>query len=1023
MKKFGLIFALLAITISANAELPRFMSEPSLSPDAKTIYFSYGGDIYKVSKDGGQAVAVVAMKGSESHPVVSPDGRFLAFSSDVAGDRNVYMVPVEGGDIKQLTYSDATDTPVSWSPDSKSIFFESNRYNSITTYRVAVIGGTPAPLFKNYFNTVVNLVQNPVNGEYLFNESTESYAFTTRKGYVGDHNPNIKSWDAKRGEYKELTSFEGKDIWPMVDRMGNIYYVSSQVNGFDNLMKYDKGRHVALTKNRESLQYPSISFDGSAIVFIKDYRIWYYDVKKGSARELPIEINRQSFENRIQDKIGRPWSISISPDGKKIAYVSRGLLFVCDSQGKFSREIPTNQQERLEEILWVDDSTLIYTRTNGGYLNLYKMSMKDIGVEIPVYTAQESSRGLTISNNRKKVCFLSGSGNIKLYDILKGEVSNITKAEFWSFQSYPLSFSNDDRYLLFSAVNMFERDVFVYDFETKTTVNLTNSANVEDSPVLSKDGKYLFITSNRYSASFPRGASQSLYKVTLDDYADPSPNKQFDALFISKKEKADSSISFNPINIQRRYTPVVRGGRQWNPYVYNTAQGSYLFFVSDHEGSAALYVQEQKEWGMQPPKKVSGLSDASAYYTNGKVLIVMDRRGVYKVDPMRATATKMEIENSFSKSVQDEFKQMFYEVWALLDQNFYDTKFHGVDWRSVRDKYAAYLPDVRFRSDLRRLITDMMGELNSSHLGFSTFGKDEAVPYREITSNTGIIFRDGEPFAVEAIIPGSPASKRGVDIEPGDQLIKVNDTKLSKGQNIYSYFTSPVKVSEFRLTLKRGEKIIERVVGTISTGDMRNLLYTQWEDERRAITEKLGAGKFAYIHMRDMGNESLASFIIDMNTYAVHKEGLILDLRFNNGGNVHKEVIDILNQRGHFRWSYRDKPKATHPNVTPSDKPIIVLVNERSLSDAEVTSNGIKSLSLAKIIGTETYRWIIFTSGAMLVDGSFCRLPSWGCYTMDGKNLEKTGVSPDIYIKNTFKDRLESKDPQLERAIKELLSL
>ena len=142
---------------------------------------------------------------------------------------------------------------------------------------------------------------------------------------------------------------------------------------------------------------------------------------------------------------------------------------------------------------------------------------------------------------------------------------------------------------------------------------------------------------------------------------------------------------------------------------------------------------------------------------------------------------------------------------------------------------------------------------------------------------------------------------------------------------------------------------------------------------------------------------------------------------FYIGGNVHKEVLDFLGQKAHFTWSYRDFPHDTHPNITPGDKPIVVLVNERSLSDAEVTSNGIKALGIAKIIGTETYRWIIFTSSVGFIDGSSIRMPAWGCYSLDGKDLEFTGVKPDIYVKNTFKDRLDGKDPQLERAIREVL--
>ena len=170
-----------------------------------------------------------------------------------------------------------------------------------------------------------------------------------------------------------------------------------------------------------------------------------------------------------------------------------------------------------------------------------------------------------------------------------------------------------------------------------------------------------------------------------------------------------------------------------------------------------------------------------------------------------------------------------------------------------------------------------------------------------------------------------------------------------------------------------------------------------------------------------MVDNELNEFLKDMHTRIIGKEAIILDLRYNNGGNVHKEVLDFLAQKAHFHWGYRDFKKNAHPNVTPGDMPVIALVNERSLSDAEVTSNGIQTLGLATIVGTETYRWIIFTTGTRMVDGSLVRLPAWGCNSLDGKDLEATGVKPDIYVKNTFEDRLKGRDPQLERAVEEAL--
>ena len=324
------LIAALVLCSGAAAENVTFASKPALTPDGSQIYFSYSGDIYKVATNGGLALKVISMGGNESNPKISPDGKLLAFSSNEQGNNNVYVVPVAGGQITQLTFHDASDIPASWSPDSKGIYFESNRYNTKSTYYVAIDGATPVRLFPHYFNTVANLVKNPVTGEYYFNQSSESFAFATRKGYRGDHNPDIKSWNEKTKEYKELTDFRGRDIWPMVDKDGNLYYVSEEGNGEANIVRHVDKKD--LTSFTESVQYPAISYGGSKIVFIKGYRINVLDLKNGESFEPKIELADNRILNDISVPLGRPQSFSISPDGKKLVFAFRGLLFVSDSK-------------------------------------------------------------------------------------------------------------------------------------------------------------------------------------------------------------------------------------------------------------------------------------------------------------------------------------------------------------------------------------------------------------------------------------------------------------------------------------------------------------------------------------------------------------------------------------------------------------------------------------------------------------------------------------------------------------------
>lgn len=1020
MSRISLLLATIMLSSWSFAQNLHFASKPSLSPSGDVIYFSHGGDIYKVPTTGGLALRVISMGGNEANPKVSPDGKYLAFSSNIQGNNNVYVVPVAGGDVVQLTFHDASDVPASWSRCSKYLYFESNRFNTMSTYKVALAGGTPVRLFPHYFNTVANLVQNPVTQEFYFNESTESYRFATRKGYRGDHNPNIKSWDPLKKEYKELTSFRGRDIWPMTDKNGELYYVSEEKNGEANIVRYSDGKY--LTQFEESVQYPSISFDGSKIVFVKGYKIFVLDTKSGEYTMPKIEMAFGPEQWTTSVPLSRPGALAVSPDGKKLAFSFRGLLFVADAKGNFIKIIDTPHTERVDEVIWSSDNkTIIYTRTHKGYTGIFSQRADLPTQERPFYTPQSMVKSLSASPKIDRVAFIDGGKKVMLLDPAQGTVKEIATHEFWSFQNYGISFSSNGAYLAYTAVNLFERDVFLYELSTGKRINLTNSANFENDPQFSPDGKYLYLLANRTTASFPRGASAQLYRVALHRVMPLFESDEYNKLFTPEKTSADSTVLVEVANIQRRYEPVVRRGEQNMPYIFSAAGKSFLFYNSNHEGDWALYVQEIKDWEMKPAVKMKGMGSAFTFARGGKELFAMDRDGVYKVDAASANAVKVELKYNFQKSIKDEFEQMFYEVWSTLEQNFYDHNFHGKDWKAKREYYSQFLPFVRSRDDLRVLINDMLNELNSSHMGFSTFGREEESSVRYVTFAPGLIFEEDNPYKLNRVVDGSKASFVNNPLKPGDVLVSVNRKRIDKEKNREIYFSSAVAPKEMELGFSREGKEFTVRLPFGSTSDLRSLLYTEWEDANRNFTERESGGKIAYLHMRDMSSESLDKFLIDMNTYGVHKEALILDLRFNNGGNVHKEVIDYLNQKSHFTWSHRDNPQVSHPNVTPLDKPIIVLVNERSLSDAEVTSNGIKALSIAKIVGTETYRWIIFTSGARLVDGSTVRLPAWGCYTLDGKNLEFEGVAPDIYVKNTLLDRVNNRDPQLERAIKELL--
>ena len=1041
MKRFILsLLTLSALSLAASAENIRFASRPSLSPDGQKIYFSYDGDIYSVPVTGGQATAVITMAGVQDSPLVSPDGKWLAFSSDIQGNQDVYVVPVGGGQAVQLTFHEAADVPVSWSPKSDWIYFESTRSGARkTTYKVAVGGGTPQLMFDGYFNTVVNMVENPKTGEFLFNESMESISFPTRKRYVGDHNPNIKCWNPKSKTYTELTDYIGKDQWPMVDRNGVIYYISDELNKESNIVKYVKGaKPQQLTSFDKSVQYPSIAFGGSAIVFLKDYQIHVLDPATGKVSVPEIQVASGSVEVRRSFAEQRPSDADVSPDGKKFALVIRGGLYISDPKVKYIQRLSTPADERVGEVVWGDDSkTIYYTRTEKGWTNIYKIAADGSAAETPVFVSENNTKNLEMSPKRDKLAFIDGSRAVMILDTKTGTASKVAEAEFWSFQGYSMSFSFDDSYLAFEAMRMFEPDIFLYNLKDGSLRNFTNSAAGEQSPVFSPDGKYMFFLANLTTASFPRGARNTLYKLPLRKYDTPFKSDTVDNLFKDKKDepgkgqpkkdhakkdqpKKDTTVVIDFKDIHDRLIAVVPDGNQGRPYVYSSKDKDYLLYSSMGSGAPGVFCLEISDPEAKP-KQIKDLPGGS-FFSCKDALYCLGQGNIYKVEVGPGTASKTEVKKDVEVVLDDEFRQMFYETWAVLEQNYYDVNFHGADWPAVRDYYASLLPYVRTRSNLRTLLTDLLGELNSSHLGFSSSGAEEKMETRVRTYGTGIIFENTSPYTVAGILADSPADKWGIDIKKGDELVAVDGENVVKGVNREKYFSGAVAKDEMKLRFRRSGKEFDVKVHTTSASTLKTLAYKEWEDQRADMVTKKTGGKVGYIHMRAMGDGDLNSFLKKMQTEVFDKDGLILDLRYNNGGNVHKEVIDFLRGQAHFEWAYRDFPRTTHPNVAPAGMPIVVLVNEHSLSDAEVTSNGIKTLGIAKLVGTETYRWIIFTSSVRLLDGSTCRMPAWGCYSViDGQDLENTGVKPDIYVKNTFKDRLEGKDPQLDAAIAEIL--
>lgn len=1059
MKKLYAIFLLLSTVpcwLYAQQQSSYFTAYPTLTPDAKTVIFSYEGDLWKADLNSTAAVRLTAMQGNEINPRVSPDGQWVAFSSNQFGNSDVYVMPLAGGEIKQLTYHESSDEVDSWSWDSKTIYFTSSRYNSFAAYIVPRTGGTPVRVFDNYFNTIHGIVPHPQTGELFFGNTWESYRFPQRKHYKGDYNPDIQSYNPKTKAYKQYTNWIGKDYGATVDSKGNIYFISDEANGEYNLYTFVNGKKTALTQFTTSIKRPFVSADGRKVVFEKDYQLHVYDVDTKQTQKLSFGLARNNVLPKEQefDVAGKLEAADLSPDGKKLAMVSRGELFVSDAEGKFIRKVERNSGERVTEAKWLaDNRSLIYSQTLGGYVNWYTIAADGTGKPKQLTNDKRSNRLLSMNKAHTLGVYLSGRDEVRTIDLKSFTSKTIANDEIWGFQNSQPYFSPNGEYIAYTAHRNFEQDIFVYDVQGGKTINLTNTGVTESEPYWSPDGKYLYLTSSRTQPEYPYGSKDAhIYRMPLQKFDEAfrldkfrdlfKEDKKPDAPALTEKNKSEKTDDKKPLSKQpvpkapavmvintddimkrlERISPEF--GQQNSPYVIQKGDKTLVYFLSNQsEGKPAVYRTTLENFEVNKTEKLTG-GDFFGYdilNAGDKYYMLSNTGNLYKLNIDQNKIDKVELNFRFTRNLESEFKQMFDEAWAGLEENYYDGKFHGADWVKIHDVYAAYLPYLNNRADLRLLLEDMLGELNSSHMGFNSSGTEERTTLRYRTMETGIVFDDNDPYRVTRVLNLSNADRNGINLKAGDRLKAVNGVTVDEKVDRNYYFTKPSLDEEMELTFERQGTAVTVKIHPEAATRFKTNLYDEWIDNNRKEVTQKSKNRIAYVHMKDMSTGALESFLEDMVNDAYKKDALILDLRYNTGGNVHDDVLKFLAQRPYLQWQYRGGERTPQPNFAPAAKPLILLVNEQTLSDGEMTAQGFKALGLGKIIGTETYRWIIFTSAKGLVDGSSYRIPAWGCFTLDGKDIEKEGVKPDIYIKTSFTDRVNNQDPQLDKAIEEIM--
>jgi Tol biopolymer transport system component/C-terminal processing protease CtpA/Prc len=1037
------------------APLPSF-AEPAISPDRSEIAVVSGGDIWTVPASGGEARLLVSHESNESRPLYSPDGKRLAFVSDRTGGGDIYVLTLGSGAVAQLTFDDGLDRLDGWSHDGRWVYFSTSGRDISgmnDLFRVRADGGTPMAVSADPYTSEFFAAPSPDGQRVAFAARGNSAGQWWRKGH--SHLDESELWllhDGPAPKYERITERGAKQGWPMWTADGkSLFFVSDRQAGSpkrdsprpaeagaQNIWSVTPGgqpRQVTrFTSGR--VIWPTISYDGRAIVFERDFEVWKLETATGQAAKVPIARRGAAATGAPQHvTMTNGFSdLAISPDGRKAAFVARGEIWAASARDGGDAVRVTRTIAREGQIAWTPDSKrIVYAseRDAAPHIFLYDFTTN---AETQLTNAAVGDYAPRVSPDGKSVAFVRDGKELRILD-LASKQDRVVATGHLPRAPRALAWSPDNRWVAYLGLSARSfRNVFAVpaaggDARAVSSLPNGNANNLSWSP----DGTFvLFNTSQRTEES-------QTVRVDLILRTPRFREDRFRDLFRDEKEKPRPPAAAKPVEIVfadiRRRVSILPVGVDVGAQVISP-DGRSLLLTASAAGQQNLYIYSIDELSREPAvarqlTSTAGPKSDAQFSPDGREVFYLEQ-GRLSIIPIetrqaRAVSVTAELDVDFDREKMEVFRQ----AWTYMRDGFYDDKFHGVDWDGVRAEYEPRIAGAQSADEMRRLLNLMVGELNASHLGVSGGGRGGGrggdAPS---TGHLGVRFDRAEyeksgRLKVAGIVPLGPAAVTR-QIAVGDLITAIDGERVGAARNLDEMLLHAAnRRTALTVTAADGGNSRDVVVQPVTQGTVKNLLYREWVEQNRAYVEKASGGRLGYAHMNDMSEGALRRLYLDLDADNRMKEGIVIDVRNNNGGFVNVYAIDVLARRGYLNMTPRGLPMAAARTMLGQralELPTILVTNQHSLSDAEDFTEGYRTLKLGKVVGEPTSGWIIYTGSQTLVDGSTMRMPGVRITTLDGVNMELNPRPVDIPVTRPIGEGLSGKDSQLDAAVKELLA-
>lgn len=1078
MKKLLTCLALSFVAASSYAATPLWLRDVQISPDGTEIAFCYKGDIYKVPANGGTATQLTTQASYECSPIWSPDSKQIAFASDRNGNFDLFVMSADGGAARRLTTHSASEIPSTFTTDGNYILFSASIQDPANSalfptsamtelYKVPVTGGRT----EQVLGTPAEMVCFDKSGKTFLYQDRKGFEDEWRKHHTSSITRDVWLYDSENGKHTNLTAHAGEDRNPVFAPDGQtVYFLSERDGSTFNVYSFPISSPQSLKTVTHFKTHPvrflSMGSNGT-LCYTYDGEI--YTQKQGDKpQKVKIDIIRDD-QNTIADLnfSNGATSATVSPDGKQVAFIVRGEVFVTSADYNTTKQITHTPAREAGLTFSPDNRTLAYASERNGNWELYmaKIARKE-EANFPNATAIEEEVLLPsdktertypqFSPDGKELAFIEDRNRLMVLNLETKKVRQVTDGSTWfsTGGGFDYSWSPDGKWFTLEFIgNRHDpySDIGMVSAQGGKIINLTNSGYTSGSPRWVLDGNAILFITERYGMRahaswgslndvmlvFMNQDAYDKFRLSKEDYElqkelekeqkDTTETKKNDKKKGDNKEKSEEKkeekvkdIVVELNNIEDRIVRLTPNSSDLGSAII-TKDGETLYYLSAFEGGYDLWKMNLRKKDTKLLHKMDAGWANMEMDKDGKNLFLLGSNTMQKMGTDSESLKPISYQAHVKMDLAAERDYMFNHVYKQEQKRFYNLNMHGIDWDAMTKAYRKFLPHIDNNYDFAELLSEYLGELNVSHTG----GRFRPQLKGDATATLGLLYdwnHNGKGLLISEVVEKGPFDHARSKVKAGNIIEKIDGQGITP-ESDYSVLLNGKARKKTLVTLynPQTKERWEEVVVPVSNGVMSDLLYARWVKQRAADVDKWSNGRLGYVHIESMGDDSFRSVYSDILGKYNNREGIVIDTRFNGGGRLHEDIEILFSGKKYFTQVVRGREACDMPSRR-WNKPSIMVQCEANYSNAHGTPWVYSHQKIGKLVGMPVPGTMTSVSWETLQDPTLVfGIPVIGYRLPDGSYLENSQLEPDIKVANSPETVVKGEDTQLKAAVDELL--